>query len=290
MFKPYSEENELLNAQYRQHNYIIREHKRQKNGKVYVYFSGNGLYQADNEESFRSLILERDRYEWLHYSAKKIPEKEIYIRDIWLSWYCKGINVELNSIDKVAAWLRKECAGYRVTLIGNSAGGYMAVNCALRMPGMVDRVFSLCGQYSLLNHNDHVRLNPLLARYYNEEDFECYKKLNQISNIYYLFSGGVDHDVAQYEFVKDINSVRSFEFASKRHGTTAHNFDYPELFSLSNEELDLLYEKTKNSILTDDYFSVVWYGKTKLLFKKTMIGFFKIRKKVLTKIGSVNKR
>ena len=287
MFQPYNEENELLKEQYLQHNYIIREHKGHKNGKAYIYFSGNGLYQVDSEESFRSLVLEKNRYEWLHYSARKVPEKEIYIRDIWLSWYCKGINAELNSIDKVAAWLKKECAGYRVTLIGNSAGGYMAVNCALRMPELVDRVFSLCGQYSLLNHNNHVKFNPLLVKYYNEEDFECYKKLDQISHIYYLFSGGVNHDFVQYKFVKDVNCVRSFRFASNRHGITAHNFDYPLLFSLSNEQLDQLYEKTKDTVLTNDSFSVAWYGRCKLFLKKGYNSFLWHWKKLIAKCKEV---
>lgn len=290
MFCPYDMNNLLLKEQYQKDNYVIYHHINGVKGKCNVYFSGNGLYVADSEESFRIQILEKDRYEWKHYVAKARPEKEIFIRDIWLSWYAMGINSRLNSLEAVADWIKRESKGFQVTLIGNSAGGYMAVNCAEVLGGtMVERVFSLCGQFSLLHHNGHVYSNPLLAVKFNKEQFECYQHLDSsgIERVYYLYSGGVDHDCEQAEYAACAQCVKAFAFQSQRHGITAHNFDYPQLFSMNNEELDVLYEKYQLTglMLTADTFSVMAFGKLSLsyhILKECMEEMFK---KVWRRIG-----
>ena len=267
-FQPYDENNELLNAQYQSDNYMVVHHPRGKKGLCYVYFSGNGLYRADDAESFRDKILKDDRYEWQHLSASCKPEKEIFVRDIWLSWYAKGINQNLNSIDEVATWLKKECRGYRVTMIGNSAGGYMAINCAKRMPEIVDRVFSLCGQFSLLHHNNHTETNPLLIANRNLNDFECFQNTNDLKRVYYLVSYGVDHDRVQAEYASKIPNLVIIKFDSIRHGVTANNFDYPFLFSMSNQQLDQIGLECRNEMMKADEFSVMLYGKERLVLNK----------------------
>lgn len=190
MFTPYSEENSMLMEQYKKANILIRHHTT-KNRRAYVYFSGNGLYVNNDEEDFQHKIILNDRYEWQNLSAKSKPEKEIFVRDIWLSWYAKGVSEKYPTIDSIVEFLKQECEGYQITLVGNSAGGYMAVNCGIRMAEMIERVYTFCGQFSLINHNDHVKTNPLLIKYRDIDSFEVFRRLSGIQfPIYYFFSGG----------------------------------------------------------------------------------------------------
>ena len=107
---------------------------KQGGGTCYVYFSSNGLYVKDSLDSFCQRVITEDRYEWIYNVRDLRPEKEIFIRDIWLSWYVKGINETLNTIEKVIEWLQEECRGYQIVTVGCSSRGYMAViaGCLLR--------------------------------------------------------------------------------------------------------------------------------------------------------------
>lgn len=172
-FIPYDENNITLYGQYKKENYLIRYNaKASMVGCCYVYFSGNGLYSVNNKTDFEMKVEHDNRYEWLNLSPRKKPEKEIFVRDVWLAWYILGINEDLNTIDKIVSWLDKECEGYKVTLVGNSAGGFMAVNCAKRMKSYVERVFTFCGQFSLDEHNNHTHENNLLVKYRSTDFFD----------------------------------------------------------------------------------------------------------------------
>lgn len=277
MFKTYDETCEVLNRQYNEKNYKIVYHN-VSNNRCYIYFSGNGLYVDNNEESFYSRITISDRYEWQKFSVKKKPAKEIFIRDIWLSWYVKGINTELNSIDKVIEWLKKECLGYLNTFIGNSAGGYMAVICGCSIPN-TERIFCISGQVSLYNHNDHYKINPLLKKYGNEKWLECYHLLEMKNSpkVFYLYPAGVDHDVVQRDFLRRGNNVDFFAFDSSIHGVTANKFDFPMIFSKSNLELEELASKCKGKILSADSFSILLTGRL-IFYKNKLLKYFYYKK------------
>lgn len=284
MIIPYDENCGLLNKQYGKDNYKII-YNRVSNNKCYIYFSGNGLYVNNDEKSFKNKIEISDRYEWQNFSAKEKPAKEIFVRDIWLSWYVKGINARLNSIDKTIEWLRDECDGYTNTFIGNSAGGYMAVICGCCISN-TERIFCISGQVSLYNHNDHYKTNPLLIKYGDKKWFECYQLLekNDAPKVFYLYPAGVDHDVVQYNFIKRGSSVYTFAFDSQVHGVTANQFDFPILFSKCNEELEELACKCEGKILSADGFSIALSGMPTLLKNKTVRWIFHKKKRIHDKI------
>lgn len=293
MFTPYDETCEILNRQYNKANYKIVYHN-VPNNNCYIYFSGNGLYVNNQEESFISRIIISDRYEWQNFSVKEKPAKEIFVRDIWLSWYVKGINSELNSIERVIEWLKIECEGYENTFIGNSAGGYMAVICGCNIHN-TDRIFCISGQVSLYNHNDHYKTNPLLIKYGDEKWFECYRLLEdeEAPRVFYLYPVGVDHDVVQSSFVKKGNNIATFAFDSSTHGVTANEFDFPVIFSKSNSELIELANKCKGKILSADGFSVLLSGRLRLYINKVLKYIYnkksRLKGRIAGKIGRKDK-
>ena len=87
---------ELIQEQYKKDNFRI-EYNDCKNGLAYIYCSSNALYKQDDPQSFTERVIIGDRYEWMNLRADSKPELEIFIRDIWLSWYVKGINERINS-------------------------------------------------------------------------------------------------------------------------------------------------------------------------------------------------
>lgn len=71
--------------------------------------------------AFKTSLIEKNRYEWTNYHLS-CAEKEIFIRDIYKSWYVTGINVNLDTIDKMVQFLKKETEGLKTILIGSSLG------------------------------------------------------------------------------------------------------------------------------------------------------------------------
>lgn len=93
---------------------------------VVVYFSSHNLFYPDTLECFEKAIYEKDRYEWSHRMIKR-ASKHIFVRDIYKIWYQKGINAKINSIPKLADFLRQETSGFdEIIMVGSSAGGYAA--------------------------------------------------------------------------------------------------------------------------------------------------------------------
>ena len=87
--------NEILERYYQKGNYKIEINK-VKNKRCIIFFSGNGLYYPDTEESFQEIIIKKDRYEWKQVAQSEIIKEHyemmIFVRDIYKSFYVKGIN------------------------------------------------------------------------------------------------------------------------------------------------------------------------------------------------------
>lgn len=123
--------DQLISNAYKSNNFMIRYNDEIHNNNLcYVYFSSNALYEKGNSESFKSIVVDANRYEWSNITKKYQndlkPAKEIFVRDIYLSWYVKGINCKINSYDKLIALIGKLTEGYRVRCIGASSGGFIA--------------------------------------------------------------------------------------------------------------------------------------------------------------------
>lgn len=71
----------------------------------------------------------------------------IFVRDIYKTFYVKGINHDVSSIDALLELLEEKTAGYQIVTCGNSAGGYMAVIAGKHLSA--DRIFSFGGQWEI---------------------------------------------------------------------------------------------------------------------------------------------
>ncbi|WP_144265507.1 hypothetical protein [Faecalibacterium sp. An77] len=225
---------------------------------------------------------EADRYEWMRLRARRKVAKEIFIRDIFLSWYAKGINFRIDNIEKLIEWLKRETEGYdEIVTIGNSAGGYMAVICGCALHAK--RIFSICGQFSLSHHNGHTATNPLLVKYGKEKFYENYRMIQKNTQIpvYYIYSHGVDHDCEQASYVEPLDNVRTIAVDSARHGKTLNPFDFPVLFSMEQEQLEGLFNAFAGRVVTADAVSIRIKGKIWLKKNKIMSKVVKIKTKFL---------
>lgn len=275
MFNSYDEENSLIKKAYSMNNYACRIND-VDNRKCYIYFSSNALYSLNDEKDFEKKIFENDRYEWMNRGPSEKPKKEIFVRDIFLSWYVKGINSQLNNIDSVLEFLKNETAGYDVTTVGVSSGGYMAVIAAEYLSA--ERCFCNSGQFSLNNHNNHVEENPLLKKNAeNNKWYEAYKFIEK-TPVYYFYPDGCGHDGVQMQFVKNKKNVYIFKFRSKYHASTVLSVSLLELLSMNNDSLKELAEKYGNGkkSISQFWFSVKMSG-----FRKTMVFSIKKVKKAI---------
>ena len=137
--------NTVVADQYNKDNYYITVNNNTPTGVCVIYFSSNDIWS--------------NRYEWKNLRIHK-AQKEIFMRDIYKSWYTMGINSKLNSIDAVITFLQKETSGYNVITVGSSAGGYMAALTA----SLLNAQYALCfsPQFDITSG---IKNNPILQKY-----------------------------------------------------------------------------------------------------------------------------
>ena len=221
-------------------------------------------------------------------STKDTPELEIFIRDIWLSWYVNGVNKELDSLDALISYLKEVTKGYVVTTVGVSSGGYVAGIVAAKLGAI--RCFDFSGQFSLIHHFNHVTNNPFLKKYYAEHpdggNLEAWQLIkNSDTCIYYFLPTGSAQDIEQAEFAKKCDNVKCIRFSSKRHGSPVLSISLPELLSWDNNRLDKLCDESQMHELDTVAFSMKVSGVLKTLVflgKKSV----RIGKKKLTRFAS----
>ena len=150
-----NQDNRLLAVSYRNDNYKVIQGL-SDNGKCIVFFSGNGLYFPNTEESFRKTIMYRDRYEWASVSSIicDYVSRIILVRDVRKSWYADGINSTYNTLEKTVDFLKTLCEGMELYYFGNSAGGYMAMLARMMMGAKC--IYNWGGQTDLF-HRDICR-------------------------------------------------------------------------------------------------------------------------------------
>ena len=123
-WKQYSEENKCIMDYYiNDKNYKVVVDDNCDNNLCYTFFSSNGLYHND-EFSF-NMAMKNNKYEYINIAKSIKAKKKIFIRDVWLSWYVKGINYEIDSISKLLEWLKENTEGYSNIIVGTSSGGYI---------------------------------------------------------------------------------------------------------------------------------------------------------------------
>jgi hypothetical protein len=229
--------------------------------RCFIFFSSNGLYEPCDPETFHRVVLENNRFEWKQH-VPRFANKVIFLRDVKKQWYLEGINSHINTIEKLACFLRENTHGLKVICVGNSAGGYAAAlfGCLLN----ASHVFSFSGQFSLLHvlETEAERAtNPTVVKYEKNPDYQKYFSIvdyvkTSQTPVFYLYPGKCDADIAQSRLVENIESVYMFRFDSEEHGGTCLHLNFLDLFSQSRKELCQLHREYKNSLIRPIPFSI----------------------------------
>ena len=98
MFDIWNKKTTIAENAYGKDNYKVVNRK--KGGYCVIYCSSNSIWYPNEEYAFRQAIIERDRYEWENIHST-LATKEIYVRDVYKSWYVSGINEHVDTINKL---------------------------------------------------------------------------------------------------------------------------------------------------------------------------------------------
>lgn len=257
-------------------NIFIRKNQTENN-YCYVYCSSNDLYKKDSETDFVQKIVKGNRFEWMNRSAQNAPAKEIFIRDVWLSWYANGLNQDIDSIEKLIDFIRMESSGMDLVTIGVSSGGFIAAILASECNAV--RCFDFSGQFSIQNHFNHSTDNPFISQFYDGKNkaggyFEAYKFIQKSkTSIFYFYPCKCKQDSEQAVFARMCDNVKCIAFDSKRHGSPVLSISLPVLLSYSNDMLNQLYEINKECVVNPVLFSCRISGiiaTSRFLFKKAL--------------------
>ncbi len=230
-------------------NFLIEgSESTEKNGYCAVYFCSNDIYYPNTSKAFNQQLVDKNRFEW-YGTRVNYACKHIFLRDIKKQWYLNGVSGNLNSIEKVASFLKKETEGYKVVTIGSSAGGYAAVLFG-QLIGAV-KTYSFNGQFMLhdLLESSSEKINPTIFRNSNNSVISNYFSLKPyITNpniIYYFYSLYSEWDVNQYLHVKELN-INYVAFKTKHHGIP---FPKVALSKIINVSQDTEFKRYNNSVI-----------------------------------------
>ncbi|EGP5048106.1 hypothetical protein E4K24_000362 [Enterococcus faecium] len=237
-------DNAVLN-QLKQNNYKIEYDNNCKSNRCAIYFSSHGIYYPETLENFSNVIVKKDYYEWYKTRVSGC-HKHIFLRDIIKQFYVEGINANLNSIEKVIEFLKKETVGYEVICVGSSAGGYMAVIVGIALEAK--KIYSFSGKFSLRDDFAYDSKVKLLTHQNDEYYSRYYNVLSMIESysgeIVYVYPTESEEDLIQLALVKDRENIIKVPFAEKAHGVCMYPFCLKKFFDLSIDDVkSLLIEK-----------------------------------------------
>lgn len=223
-------------------NYLIEYDEAQSKEYCAVYFSSNDIYYPNTEKALCNSIFELNKFEWFNL---RVPyaSKHIFIRDIHKQWYLTGINSIIDSPDKLLHFLRDETAGYEITSLGSSAGGFAAVLYGSLLNARL--ILSFNGQFqikSLLNTSQE-SVNPIIFRFNRSNKYLKYFDIKpfvkESRNIFYFFSNASLVDCEQYRHIQDMD-VNVVQFSTSHHGIPFLKCNLPVILKMTNIELALL--------------------------------------------------
>lgn len=245
-------DNAQVRSAYEMDNYLISE-TGNATGRAIIFFSSNGIYYPNDEETFVKYIAkENDGFEWFHLAQhrriQKYFQKIIFVRDIYKQWYVTGINVKINTVDKVQEFLRKEVEGLSVFTCGGSAGGYAAVLFGTLLHA--ECIFANSAQFLLLSNKEY---GPFVEAYADDPERSKYYDLVPLlqgrSNVFYNYPVHCANDVFQYDHVKNIRGLSIMKIDSAIHGGTFDGICWPFLLTMENDALLMLYQKYEGKII-----------------------------------------
>lgn len=251
MFDIWNQKVPIAEETYHQSNYKVEYNTVVDNNECIIYFSSNNIWYPNKEEIFRESIIENDRYEWQK-NPYRVGRKTIYLRDIYKSWYVQGINHEINSIDAIVAWLKKETDGYEIVCVGSSAGGYMATLVGIRLKAKL--VFAFSPQFCLYNKGFY-DVNPFLQKYRCDSDKEKYYDITDMVNesdvpIVYIYPNRSISDRHQAERILPSEKVMKYGLNSSHHGIVVYKCSLPALLNMRIEQLRALVDNDCKSVFS----------------------------------------
>ena len=204
-------------------NYLIEYSKtRAASDKSWciLYFSSHDIYYPNTTKAFHDQLVKKNRYEW--YGTRILKgQKHIFLRDIKKQWYLTGINHKINSVEKLAKFLKEESKNYKIITVGSSAGG-----CAAVLFGQLlgaEYTFSFNGRFemaSILQKSSEV-IAPIIFRERNNTKINCYFNLNNHithpKRIFYFYSTQSikDHEQHKHAAATNLNCIA---FRTAHHG------------------------------------------------------------------------
>ena len=231
MFDIWNETNALAEQQYVKDNYCIKNIDK-GGGYCVIYCSSNDIWFPNEEYAFRRSFIENDYYEWMGIRCR-LASKEIYVRDIYKSWYVTGINKRINTIEKLVDLLRILAEGRPIICIGSSSGGYLAALLSSILRAEYAIVFS--AQFELRTRHA-LEENPLLQKYCTDcQRAKYYSITEQIRNsgvpIFYVYPNKSETDVQQCQIISGVPNVHALGFNSRHHGVVLYRSAISELIS-----------------------------------------------------------
>lgn len=282
MLDIWNKKNEMAELVYNKDNFkIFRNTDFDGLGYCVIYCSSNDIWSPNEEYAFRNSFIVNDKYEWLNSRFIK-AEKEIFLRDIYKSWYVKGINKRIDSIEKLIIFLKNEVNNLKLIIIGSSAGGYLATLLGVKLKA--ERVICFSPQFELCN-KWAMNVNPLLKKYKNDEVRSKYYNLKELINytdvpIFNIEPIKSEVDVYHYNIVKEMKNIRTFRFNSSYHGIVMYKCNLSKFLNMDIKTLDLLYKKYENNIISPLFFSIELCG-IKSTLKNIFSEIFRLIKKII---------
>lgn len=205
-----------------------------ENNCVAIYISSNGIYYPDTVDCFNKTIFEKDRYEFTRLKIKR-ASKHIFIRDVYKHWYVDGINININSIDKIIDWLKIEVDNFKeIIIVGISGGGYLSALLAPKIKASI--VLCMNGQWDLTNESpiQHLLINryPKLMKYLNIAQCEY-----DYSRTFYFVSEYSSCDKEQLNLLRLFHNIHIIKFRNTHHGVPFLKCALPVIMNMTYEEL-----------------------------------------------------
>lgn len=267
----------IVNKVYQeQDNYLIEFDEKGDKEWCAVYFCSNDIYYPNTEEIFRKRIVEKNFFEWYHSRITK-ASKHIFIRDIFKQWYLAGINININTPEKLIDFLKRETEGYKVVTIGSSAGGYAAILYGSFINTQYTLAFNPQFEIQSLLKRSTEAINPLLFRIKDQrrQYFDIIKFISKGVKIFYFYSNASPWDMEQKNHInKNIPNLYTIAFRTKHHGIPFLKVALPKVLNSNIEILESF------SIYTH---SAIGFTIQRVGIRKTILGLYKQIKQVYLK-------
>ena len=255
-------------------NYIIEYSKtNEKDNFCAIYFSSHNIYYPNNKFNFEKNITKRNKFEWYN-TRINVASKNIFLRDLKKQWYLNGINNQIDSVDKIYDFLKKETEGYKTIMIGSSAGGFAAVLLGSKLNS--EYILSFNGQFFLSNllKSSNEETDPIIFRQQNEPAINKYFSIKPFihspEKIFYFFSNKSKWDIENYKHINDLG-INVISFNTNNHGIPFIKTALHKVINLRFDSLKLIGNKTYNPILFSfkygSFLSTLRFV-TKIFFKK----------------------